>query len=132
MRHHLQMIGVAAQPVAAGVINLLFARNEAKEIGEHHAVYRNRLAIQFHSWIAAASAIARSWASPDPATIRIGCGPGFDLFKDRLPAVLSIWVIVSHTKRTPIKACAGDEGGGASPALYRLWGGKHKRISCMK
>jgi hypothetical protein len=70
MSYNLKVIGVHAQAIAANMINLFLAGDEAKEMRCDHLVNRHSLTIQAHAGISTPSPVSAGWTLPNPA-------PGF-------------------------------------------------------
>ena len=97
MSDHLQVLGVAAQPLVAQVVDLLLARDVPEVVGVGHDVRGDGLIIETHAAIATTASRARGRASPE---VTWGClvvdvvagvfdaAPGIDLGDDLVPSIL--------------------------------------------
>lgn len=67
MRHHLKVLGIAAQAVIALVINLLLAWDVPEEVCVADDVNSYCLSIEGHAPVSAASSFTGCWSGPEMA-----------------------------------------------------------------
>ncbi|WGN90660.1 hypothetical protein [Pseudomonas phage PaVOB] len=88
---HLQMSGVAAQPLSAEMVDLFLTRHIAEVVGEHDDVDGNCLAVQAHSPVTTAPArtriralpeVAGTWLTVEDEARVFDFAAGFDTFPD--------------------------------------------------